>query len=273
MMKRFFYLTLVSLLVVCSAASHAFEGIIVQKNTQINSGRNPGLDAMKKMLEQMPAAQRKMMEDQLKAAMGNMPSEPQVSTNTTYIKGSKLRMNFEGQEGEKTYMVMDMNKRVIRNFFPERQAYVEMSLDEVEQMGRGFSNMKRDMGMNTDVQATGELKKTGEKKQIHGYKCEQYTQQVGNYTNEYWLTKEVTMKQIMGGFLDYMKTVGKMGGQNAQHEALMKKDSYPILTVTENEYGTNRSEVVKIEKKDVDGDLFEVPSGYKKQTMREMMNR
>ena len=54
--RFFFLLTFVSLLIVFSTASQAFEGIIVQKTTQIKSGRNPGLDAMKQMLEQMPAA-------------------------------------------------------------------------------------------------------------------------------------------------------------------------------------------------------------------------
>lgn len=273
-MKRFFFLlTLIFLLIVFPTVSQAFEGIIVQKTTQIKSGPNPGLDAMKKMLEQMPAAQRKMMEEQFKAAMGNKPSEPEVSTNTTYIKGSKMRMNFEQKEGEKTFMVMDMEKRVVRNFFPQRQAYLEMSLDEVQQMGQGFSSMKKEMGMNTEAQETGELKKTGEKKRINGYMCEQYTQQAGGYSNEYWLTKDITMKQIMGGFSDYMKTVGGMGGQDSQQKAFMELDSYPILTVTENKYGTNHSEVIKIEKKPLDSTLFDVPNGYTKQSMKDMMTR
>ncbi len=273
MKRSVFLLSLVALLIVFSAISQAFEGIIVQKTTRVESGVNPGLEAMKKMLEQMPVAQRKMMEDRFKAAMGDKPSAPKVSMHTTYIKGPKMRVDFENEKDETTFMVMDMEKKVVRNFFPQRNAYVEMNLDELQQMGQGFSNMKRKIGQDMGKETTGELEKTGEKKQINDYMCEQYTQQVGDYTNEYWITKEITMKQIMGDYTDNMKMFGEMGGQNPRQKALMNLDGYPILSLTKNKYGTNRNEVTKIEKIEVADDLFGIPNGYKKQSMQDMMNR
>jgi hypothetical protein len=76
----------------------------------------------------------------------------------------------------------------------------------------------------------------------------------------------------MGEFGDRMKSFGKAGGQEAQQEALMKIDGYPILTVTRNRYGTNHNEVMKIEKQGLNDDMFATPDGYQKQSMQDMMN-
>ncbi|MDZ7697971.1 MAG: DUF4412 domain-containing protein [Deltaproteobacteria bacterium] len=164
-------------------------------------------------------------------------------------------------------MIMDSQEEVIRNFFPEKKAYMEMSFAEVEEMGRGLSKMRK----GPEEEKIGELEKTGTKKEINGYACRLYTQQVGKYANEYWITKDITLKEIMGRFADRMKDFGNMGGLKSQQEALMKINGYPILTITNNRYGTNRNEVIKIEKKGLSDDLFATPDGYRKQSMKEMM--
>jgi hypothetical protein len=251
----------------------AFEGMIVQKNTHVPSGVNPGMEVMEKMFQQMSPEQKKMMQEKMKSAMGEKSTEPKVSTQTIYIKGTNMRMDFDQAEGAKTFMVMDAKQKVARNCFPDRKAYLEMKFDEVEQMGKGVSDMQKGMGLEKPGEKIGELKKTGEKRKINGYPCELYTQQVGDQVNEYWITKELTMKQVMGEFADHMKSFGKAGGQAAQQEALMKIDGYPILTVTKSRYGTNQNEVMKIEKKGLSNDLFAIPAGYQKQSMRDMMNR
>jgi hypothetical protein len=87
-----------------------------------------------------------------------------------------MRMDLDQEEGEKTFMVMDLQDRVVRNFFPEKRAYLEISFDEVEQMGEGLSEMQKAVGAGKRVEKVGELEKMGEKKRINGYMCELYTQ-------------------------------------------------------------------------------------------------
>lgn len=272
-MKRLIFFLLITCVIGFPALVPAFEGMIVQKNTHVPSGINPGMEVMEKLFQQMSPEQKQMMQEKMKSAMAGKSTEPKVSTQTIYIKGTNMRMDFDQAEGAKTFMVMDAKQRVARNCFPDKKAYLEMKFDDLEQMGKGVSDMQKGMGLEKPGEKIGELKKTGEKRKINGYACELYTQQVGDQVNEYWITKALTMKQVMGEFADHMSAFGKAGGQTAQQEALMKIDGYPILTVTKNRYGTNQSEVLKIEKKGLSNDLFEIPAGYQKQTMRDMMNR
>jgi len=266
-MKRFGFFLCVLCFIAFPFATFAFEGIIVQKSTHIASDVNPGMEAMQKMLQRMPPEQRKLMEEKLKENMAPRNAEPDVSTQTMYIKGPKMRMDFNQEKGERTFMIMDSQEEVVRNFFPEKKAYMEMSFAELEEMGRGLSEMRK----GPEEGKAGELKKTGTKKEINGYACQLYTQQVGKHTNEYWITKDITIKEIMGEFPGRMKDFGKMGGLKSQQEALMKINGYPILTITTNRYGTNRNEVIKIEKKGLSDDLFATPDGYRRQSMKEMM--
>lgn len=272
-MKRLFFLLLIVCMIGFPALVPAFEGMIVQKNTHVPSGVNPAMEAMEKMFQKMSPEQKKMMQENMKGAMGEKSTEPKVSTQTIYIKGTNMRMDLEQAEGGKTFMIMDAKMKVARSCFPDRKAYLEMKFEEIEEMGKGLSDMQRGTGVEKPDEKIGELKKTGEKKKINGYMCELYTQQVGDQVNEYWITKELTMKQIMGDFTDHMKAFGKSGGLGAQQEALMKIDGYPILTITKDRYGTNQNETTKIEKKGLPNDLFAIPTGYQKQSMRDMMNR
>jgi hypothetical protein len=224
------------------------------------------------MLQQMPPEQRKMMQERMKGMIGDTRAETKVSKQVIYIKEGKMRMEFEQGEGEKTFMVMDAKKRVIRNFFPERKAYLEMQFDEIEQMSKGLADMQKAMGREKQ-EKPGKLKKAGKKKTINGYSCQLYTQQVGKYVNEYWITKKTTMKKLMGEFADHLKGFAKVGGQSAQQEALLKIDGYPILIVRKDKFGTNRSEVTRIEKKKLPDNLFHIPAGYRKQSMKDLMNR
>ncbi|MFO7459812.1 MAG: DUF4412 domain-containing protein [Desulfatiglandales bacterium] len=271
-MKRLFFLLISVCTIGFPAALPAFEGMIIQKNTHISSSANPAMESMEKMFEHVPPEQKALMEKAMREAMGQRQSEPEVFTQTLYIKGSSMRMDFDAGEEEKAFMVLDAEKKVMRNFFPDRKTYLEMSFEEMEQMGRGISEMQREIGPGMQVEM-GELKKTGQKKKINGYMCELYTQQAGDYTNEYWITKEVTMKQLMGELEDSMKALSDRSGLGAWQEPFMKIDGFPILTITRNEYGTNQNEVIKIEKKGLSNELFALPAGYQKQSLREMMNQ
>jgi hypothetical protein len=271
-MKRLFFLLISVCTIGFPAVSLAFEGMIIQKNTHVSSSANPTMESMEKMFEHVPPEQKALMEKAMREAMGQRQSEPEVSTQTLYFKGTSMRMDFDAGEEEKAFMVLDAKKKVMRNFFPDRKTYVEMSFEEMEKMGLGISEMQREIGSGTQVEM-GELKKTGEKKRINGYMCELYTQQAGDHMNEYWITKEITLKEIMGALEDSMKALGDSSGLGAWQEPLMKIGGFPILTIIRDEYGTNQNEVVKIEKKGLSDELFALPAGYQKQSLREMMNQ
>jgi len=197
-------------------------------------------------------------------------------TEAIYIKDGLMRVEVD-KEGESMVTIMDMKNGVMRNLMPEKKAYMEVT---VEEMAKQMQSMKKAMGelgageMKNEADARpSQIRKTGQKKKINGFKCEQYVQTIGEKTSEYWVTDELSLKDFYGDntkFFDTFKQMSKMGeGQNVF--AIYEIDGFPILTIEKDEYGEDKTEVVKVEKKPVDSSYFEVPSGYRKVSMMEMM--
>ena len=173
-----------------------------------------------------------------------------------------IKFSVEGSVGK-----IILNKPATLNSFNREMAKQMQSMKKA--MGElGAGEMKNE----TDARPS-QIRKTGQKKEINGFKCEQYVQTIGEKTSEYWVTDELSLKDFYGDntkFFDTFKQMSKMGeGQNVF--AIYEIDGFPILTIEKDEYGEDKTEVVKVEKKPVDSSYFEVPSGYRKVSMMEMM--
>ena len=103
---------LAACLIALPTMSQAFEGILIHKTTNTPSGVNPGMEAMQKMLANMPPEQKKMIEERMKQAMGDNAAAPKVSTQNTYVKRDKVRMDFDQEEEEDMFVIIDMKERL-----------------------------------------------------------------------------------------------------------------------------------------------------------------
>ena len=104
------------------------------------------------------------------------------------------------------------------------------------------------------------LKKSGRKKKILGYLCEQYMVRRPGESTEIWGTK------ALPGLVRAMATV--TGGPQAEageswSDELTKMGVYPLAARTKVEGKTVESqEVTRIERRALSKDLFELPQGY-----------
>lgn len=264
------------LLMASVLVGQTFEGIIVQKSTTIATG-GAGMPGMANMLDNLPPEQRKAAMDAMRKMQGSMAGgegEAKESIETLYIKKGKLRIE-QQEEGEPMVIIMDFKKRTIYTIYPNKKKYMAMTLDEVEQKVKQAKDMMREMGLDvqkptSEVKST--LKKTGKKKSINGFMCEQYIETTGNKTSEYWITRKISFKDVFGGYTEILKSLDAMSGEEPDSSPeLYNIDGFPILSVTKSENQTEKEEVLKIENKKLDDSLFTIPAGFKKVTMQDMM--
>lgn len=253
-----------------------FEGIIVQKSTTITTG-GAGMPGMAKMLENLPPEQRKAAMDAMRNMQGNMAGgegETQESIETLYVKNGKLKIELQ-QEDEPMAIIMDFKNRAIYTIYPNKKKYMVMTLDEIEKKAKQARDMMREMGLDmpkSTSEVKSKIKKTGKKKNINGFMCEQYIETKGNKTSEYWITRKISFKDVFGDYTDILKSLDAMGGEETDTSPeLYNIDGFPILSITKSENQTEKEEVLKIEKKKLDDSLFTIPAGYTKITMQDMM--
>jgi len=273
-MRYFFHLFILAIFSLTAAGlAQSFEGIIVQKTTSTESGLGGQMQGMQQMLKNLPPEQRKAAEEAMRGMQGEMvQGETTEDVETMYLKNGKMRIE-QKEDGEPVVMIMDFKSHTVYTIYPNRKAYMAINLDEMAEKAKQAQEMMKDMDMSQEQnESAGELKKTGKKKNINGFMCEQYIEKNGNKTSEYWITKEISLKEIFG---DYVKSLSSLDfmdpGEDKSMESLFAINGFPILSIDRDEYGTQMEEVLKIEKKKLDSKLFSVPAGYKKVTMQDMM--
>lgn len=187
------------------------------------------------------------------AVMGRPASE---TITKTWIADEKLRAD----NGEQIVIVR-ADKGVAWTIMPEKKAYMEMSLAELEKMASMGMAM---MGDNASMKMT--FKKTGEEKKINDWNCYQVTGESQIMKQEMWLTEDLPFgKEQFYKFYKDMPEMRKIaeGLNNAEDIK-----GYPVYTETEmNMMGMkiqSSSELLKIRKEEISDDKFELPAGYKK---------
>ena len=176
-----------------------------------------------------------------------------------YCKGSKIRFEGKGDEGMKGAMVLDTKTSEALILMPTQKMY--MTYNYKNFMGHARDSISKAM-------EKGDVKMTGETKDINGFKCEKWTfkDDDGN-TGEAWMTK---------GIRNFFFFSNPMGGRSDQPEwqkKLTNEGYFPMMVTTKNSDGEIEStmEVTSVEKKSLDESLFTPPSDYKKMEMPTMM--
>ncbi len=116
-----------------------------------------------------------------------------------------------------------------------------------------------------------QMKKTGKSKTILGYRCDQYVVRRPGEETEIWGTKNLG---------ELTKALDAVLGSSMQQESpdewsneLTKLGVYPLIATTKVEGKVVESqEVTKIEKLTVPAEKFDLPSGYQKESVQEVLH-
>lgn len=168
-----------------------------------------------------------------------------------YKKGDMVRMEPEIAQqkmsiifrGNKTYMIM-----------PEQGMYMEYDSKIFEQMDR--MKMK---------EKTGDMKKpvkTGETKEILGYKTEKWIFEDDDYSAEVWASGD------LGNFVALSMPMQRSNMPD-WYSDVVDNNFFPLLIIAKDKDGSikGRMEVVEINTGKLKNTLFEIPEGYKKLDM------
>ncbi len=167
-----------------------------------------------------------------------------------YVKGSKVRFdtNEEGQTGQ---IIWDTSKKEFMVIMPQQKMYMQMQVPESQ------SETDISAGISKDAKFT----KTGETKKILGYTAVKLVYKDGEDQGEAWMTQE------LGSFKLFDNPMQK-NEDKPQWQKDFESGGYFPLEVYEN--GKKVFEVTSIEKKTLDGSMFEAPTGFKKMDMPTM---
>jgi Domain of unknown function (DUF4412) len=191
-------------------------------------------------------------------------SEDQDNPQTIqyYCKDNKIR--FEGMEGKEEggAFIIDTKTNNATIIMPAQKMYMSYSFKNL--LGASSDTLKNKLKQEIDK---GNIKMTGETKNINGYNCEKWTFKGDDGTNgEAWMTKGV--KNFF-----FFNNPMRRGDEPEWQKKLTGEGYFPMMVITKNEDGKVKStmEVTSIEKKSLDESLFTPPSDYRKMEMPNMM--
>ena len=172
-----------------------------------------------------------------------------------FVKGNKIRFEAKGEEGGAGAMILDTKNYDALILMPAQKMYMTY-------------NYKTALGGVRDTinnaMEKGNVKMTGETKDINGYNCEKWTfKDEDGTTGEAWMTK---------GIRNFFFFSNPMGGNEDQPEwqkKLTNEGYFPMMVITKDSDGNidSQMEVTSIEKKSLSESLFSAPAGYKKMEM------
>jgi len=168
-----------------------------------------------------------------------------------FVKNDKFRM--ESPEGDGT-VIFDTKAGKMLILMSEEKMYMEMPV-----------NMSKDVYTSID-DAKGSFTKTGETKEILGYKCEKFLFEDENQKGEVWMTKE------LGGFLLFDDPNKMQDAGQSWRTEIMQAGYFPITVNEIDDTGAVQSsfKVIEIEPKTLDAGLFSAPQGFQKFEMPNM---
>lgn len=183
---------------------------------------------------------------------------PQEFIMTMWIKKGMVRIETRGASTPTSTMIYRTDLKRIWMLNVDEKSYFE-----IPQEDRGEELYSPGSGSGYSV------KRTGKKRTIAGYECEQFIIKRETEETELWGTKKLghlvsTLSAALGG--DQMNA-----GEGAVAE-VMKRGIYPLRSATKVDGQLIESqEVTRIEAKALDPGLFTLPADFKKMKTVDMM--
>ncbi len=258
--------------------SQNFEGKMVERDVTFFQDGFRGLDWM----DQAAVADQlfsKSVDELIKMAGSD---NYEMDKATIYFKGGKYRVESES-EGEKVVMIYNMDNQQVITLQPAQKMAMITSMDEIgNTMNQMMGQLDEMMGEeSSDEEMSGEsdqfsMEAAGQKKTINGFSCELYKgrDDEGNYTH-IWLEKGNA--DLWNSFKTFVTSMTQMNAEgedsDSEEKFFMENKGIPILTQTVTMDELEVHETVSLKEESVPDNYFEIPDGYQKLNMKEMMQQ
>jgi hypothetical protein len=194
-----------------------------------------------------------------------------------YVKGSKFRSQPEG-EGQ-PYMIADVEAGVFRSVQPAEQMYVEWTKEDLqESMQDMMGQMPEGYEAEDDEGSAPTVRPLGKTRSINGFRCEAYEVRTRDKLIWAWVTEDhPDAMRAFERMAEGVKEMDPMAESENDPEDIYLQYGLPILTQEVGMWDGELSdqydieEVVSIERESVPDSMFEVPAGFRKMTMQDMM--
>jgi hypothetical protein len=172
---------------------------------------------------------------------------PVVTNYKYYVKGDHVRIEEISARGDvQGIMLVDNHDRTVTALSPDRKLYMDVP----------------NMRLPKDVKA--DVKKTGEMKDMAGYKCEKWVVKSPSEDRilTYWVAQDA-----FDFFIPMLETLNR---KDEQAVFFLKIDGakgvFPMLGVEQKTDGSevSRLEVTRVSRGTQKADLFEIPAGFTK---------
>jgi hypothetical protein len=185
---------------------------------------------------------------------------PQNFTITMWIKKDRIRVQTSAfGNTPATTMIYRNDRHIIWMLNEEDRTYFEI-LQEGRPQGLGA-------GGGASLEDKPTIRRPGRTKKILGYTCEQVLVTRGEGDTDIWGTKQLS---------DLAATTSRVLGQSDAEaggwmDEVARLGLYPLVSSTRIDGKIIESqETTRIETKNLSADLFELPSGFRKQAVRDM---
>lgn len=187
-----------------------------------------------------------------------------VSEVVTTIKGDLIRSDATGEDGV-AWVIMDVKSGTIQVVQPEERMVMEMTAADMERM----SAMAGAMGGG--AAETPDVVETGLSREINGWSCLAYDVMTMDETTRVWVSNDdPRLAAAYKAFGEGMSKMG-MGDDEVDAEFFVVQYGFPILTQRLGYDTYDVDEVLSFQRGGVSDDVFEVPEGYRKINMAQMM--
>jgi hypothetical protein len=230
---------------------------------------------------------------------------PDIIESTLYVSENAVRFDATiAMMGSVSYVMLPKAEK-IRMIFQSRKQYIEMTFDEIQQIGQTTQSgglldnlppearaqldqlppeireqMKARMGEKSETESKPvSVKKTGRTQTINGFRCEEYIVE-GKTKQQIWVSQKYPeLRKSFEAVLTKLPNFDKSKDNDDKGEIWEKiRTGWPVV-IKEFEFNPRSmrrttfdvQEIVSMEEKSLPPNVFEVPDGYQKTTMQQMM--
>lgn len=213
--------------------------------------------------------------DRLLDLAGRMDQDITIERLIYSIKGATIRVDGVGEGAEESYALMDYGTGTLRLVQPLEKIYIEWGKEGLEAMRSLFPPPEE----NEEAHADATVRSLGEKRVINGMACEAYRVEWDGVVAQAWTTRALgDLAEAFKQFEERMAVLEVIDPEADEPEiiTLLADKGFPVLeqTLVRGRFEGPQyevSEIVSVERRRLSSDLFEIPDGYEKRGILDML--
>lgn len=188
---------------------------------------------------------------------GPMPLDTQMTIKT---EGDKIRVDV----GKEISSIVDSESGSVSSLMHSQKIAMQLPKGALDAIKKKASAEKSAGGPD--------IKPTGKKETINGFKCEEYAGTYQGLQVSYWVTQDVENAKTV------MAQLSKLSGEADPFKGALKDGTdfpgFPIRTVVKSpQMGESTMTIVSINDEEIPEKEFEVPADYKSMSMPQMQGQ